>query len=242
MNLHLAIALGAMLAGFVQGFSGFAFGLVAMAVWAWALEPTLAGPLVVLCSLAGQFMQLRVTKLRDTNPIAWRYIAGGLPAVPLGVLALQWMDPRVFKLGVGALLVGVASLSLLWRDLFRLRHASSRLDYVVGTAGGFLGGVCGLVGALPSWWSSHKPIDRLESRQALQVFFTVVHIVTIGVYALRGLITTTTLGYALLAFAAMYLPARAGATLYHRLDAASAQRAILGVLLVAGVTLLAVNR
>ena len=36
------IALGAMVAGFVQGLSGFAFGMVAMSFWAWSLEPQVA--------------------------------------------------------------------------------------------------------------------------------------------------------------------------------------------------------
>ena len=34
-----AVGLGAMAAGFVQGASGFAFSLVAMALWAWTLPP-----------------------------------------------------------------------------------------------------------------------------------------------------------------------------------------------------------
>ena len=42
-----AVVVGTCLAGFVQGVSGFAFGLVAVSVWAWSIEPQLAGPLVV---------------------------------------------------------------------------------------------------------------------------------------------------------------------------------------------------
>ena len=38
-SVYLVVALGAVVAGFVQGLSGFAFGLVAMSFWAWALEP-----------------------------------------------------------------------------------------------------------------------------------------------------------------------------------------------------------
>lgn len=38
-GLYLVVAAGAIVAGFVQGMSGFAFGLVAMSFWAWVLEP-----------------------------------------------------------------------------------------------------------------------------------------------------------------------------------------------------------
>jgi uncharacterized membrane protein YfcA len=54
--IYLTVALGAMLAGFVQGLSGFAFGLTAMSLWAWTLEPRLAAALVVFGSLLGQIM------------------------------------------------------------------------------------------------------------------------------------------------------------------------------------------
>jgi uncharacterized protein len=36
------VALGAAVGGFVQGLSGFAFGLAAMAIWAWCIEPVTA--------------------------------------------------------------------------------------------------------------------------------------------------------------------------------------------------------
>jgi len=45
------VALGAIVAGFVQGLSGFAFGLVAMSFWAWTVEPQLAAALVVWCPI-----------------------------------------------------------------------------------------------------------------------------------------------------------------------------------------------
>ena len=40
-------SLGAAVAGFVQGLSGFAFGMVSMSFWAWALDPRLAAALAV---------------------------------------------------------------------------------------------------------------------------------------------------------------------------------------------------
>jgi len=46
--------LGAMVAGFVQGLSGFAFGLVAMSFWAWVLAPQVAAALAVFGALTGQ--------------------------------------------------------------------------------------------------------------------------------------------------------------------------------------------
>ena len=46
-SVLLIVALGAVAAGFVQGLSGFGFGMVAMSFWAWALEPRLAALLAV---------------------------------------------------------------------------------------------------------------------------------------------------------------------------------------------------
>ena len=45
---------GAVVAGFVQGLSGFAFSMVSMSIWVWALDPKLAAVLAGLGSLFGQ--------------------------------------------------------------------------------------------------------------------------------------------------------------------------------------------
>ncbi len=38
-----------MVAGFVQGLTGFAFALIAMSFWVWVLPPQLAAPLRGIC-------------------------------------------------------------------------------------------------------------------------------------------------------------------------------------------------
>ena len=47
----LLVILGASLAGFAQGVSGFAFALVSLSIWAWGIEPRLAAVLTVFGSL-----------------------------------------------------------------------------------------------------------------------------------------------------------------------------------------------
>ncbi|SCU76124.1 exported hypothetical protein [Cupriavidus necator] len=46
----LIVIAGAAVAGFVQGLSGFAFGMVAMSFWAWAIEPQLVPVLMARAS------------------------------------------------------------------------------------------------------------------------------------------------------------------------------------------------
>ena len=45
----LLFILGAMIAGFVQGLTGFAFALIAMSFWVWVLNPQVAAPPPCVC-------------------------------------------------------------------------------------------------------------------------------------------------------------------------------------------------
>ena len=49
----LLLAFGAVLAGFVQGVSGFAFGMVAMSIWVWGVDPRVATVMTVFGALVG---------------------------------------------------------------------------------------------------------------------------------------------------------------------------------------------
>ena len=56
-DAYALVALGAVLGGFVQGLSGFAFGLTATSIWAWALSPRPAAVLAVFGALTGQLVR-----------------------------------------------------------------------------------------------------------------------------------------------------------------------------------------
>ena len=54
----LLFILGAIVAGFVQGLTGFAFALIAMSFWVWVLSPQIAAPLVVFASVWSHIISL----------------------------------------------------------------------------------------------------------------------------------------------------------------------------------------
>src|SRR5271154_4246292 len=98
------VVAGAGLAGFVQGLSGFAFSLIALSVWVWALAPQVAAPLAVFGALLGQlasFASVRTGfEFRRIAPL----VVGGVMGVPIGVFLLHNADPVRFKLAVGVFL------------------------------------------------------------------------------------------------------------------------------------------
>jgi uncharacterized membrane protein YfcA len=59
------LAAGAAVAGFVQGLSGFAFGMVAMSIWVWGVEPRVAAVMTVMGGLSGQLLQAFTVRRGD---------------------------------------------------------------------------------------------------------------------------------------------------------------------------------
>src|SRR5580692_8776117 len=106
------VLLGAVAAGFVQGLSGFAFGLVAMTVWVWVIAPQLAGPLVVFGSLIGQLLSLGSFRRSFDGRRLLPFVVGGCVGTPIGVSMLRYIDPTVFKLAVGLMLAAYCPLML----------------------------------------------------------------------------------------------------------------------------------
>jgi len=87
-SLLLVVALGAIVAGFVQGLSGFAFGITAMSFWAWTLDPKLAAAMTVLGALTGQLITAVTMRRGLALPRLGPFLLGGLAGIPLGVVLL----------------------------------------------------------------------------------------------------------------------------------------------------------
>jgi uncharacterized membrane protein YfcA len=144
MNTLTAIVLvGALAGGFVQGLSGFAFGLVAMAFWAWVVAPQIAGPLVVFGSLVGQLLTLGSLRRSFRLPRLWPFVLGGCVGTPIGVWMLHYVDPTQFKLAVGLILVAYCPLMLFIGDIPRVTAGGRLAEGGIGGNGGRLGGLGG---------------------------------------------------------------------------------------------------
>ena len=238
MTLILTVALGAALAGFVQGLSGFGFGLTAMALWAWTLDPKLAATLSVVGSLTGQVLAA-VTVRRGWD---WRallpFVAGGFAGLPVGLWLLPRLDVPLFKLVLGLMLVIVCPLMFFASRLPRV--AGSRTgDVLAGAAGGVMGGLGGFSGVVPTLWCTVRGFDRDRQRAIIQNFNLAMQVVTFASYVGSGIIEQRMLPLLAIVPPAVVIPVLLGARVYLGISDIAFRKVVLGLLTASGVALLA---
>ncbi|RYY81269.1 MAG: sulfite exporter TauE/SafE family protein, partial [Comamonadaceae bacterium] len=232
---HLpVIVLGAALAGFVQGLSGFGFSLTAIAVWAWVLDPRLAAALAVFGALAGQvvsaFTVRRGWHLRTLLP----FLAGGLAGIPLGLYLLPRLDVPMFKALLGALLVVVCPLMFFAARLPHVRRGGRLADAVAGSIGGVMGGLGGSTGVVPTLWCTLRGFDKDRQRAVIQNFNLAMLAITFTGYLATGLVERSMLPLFAVVAPAMLVPSLFGARLYLGISEAGFRKVVLGLLTASG--------
>lgn len=229
-----------MIAGFITGFAGFGTGLVASGLWFHALPAHAVPPLVVLASVAAQFIALAAVR----RAFLWRraapYLAGGLIGAPLGVLALSIATPGLLRGTIGALLVAYCAWSWLAASPRpgRIAAAGPAADAAVGGVGGFLGGFAGLSGPVPLIWLQLKGGGPDMQRATYQPFNLVTLIVAGTIMGLVGRLDGTVLTAGVASLPATLIGAWMGSRAYGRVDAVMFRRVVLSLLCVSGVALL----
>ncbi len=232
------VLVGAALAGFAQGVSGFAFSMIALSVWAWALAPQVAAPLAVCGALLGQIASLFSVRggfdLRRIAP----FVVGGALGVPLGVFALHNIDPLRFKLAIGLLLTLYSLYGLRTPSFPKVKRGGAGLDAFVGVIGGFLGGLGGMSGSVPAIWTQLRGWKRDLRRATMQVYNIAMHVLTLTVYWRTGTLEASALSLFAWTAPAMLIPAIVGARLYHGFSERTFNRIVLLLLLASGAGLL----
>ncbi|MHB2211068.1 sulfite exporter TauE/SafE family protein [Methylobacterium sp. CM6257] len=239
ISTYLVVALGAGVAGFVQGLSGFAFGLVALSFWAWVLDPKLAAVLAVSGGLAGQIVAaVSVRRGFDLGRLA-PFVLGGFLGIPLGVLLLPRLDADWFKALLGLLLMVWCPLMLRARDLPRITAGGRLADAVIGLAGGVMGGLGGFTGVLPTLWCTLRRYERDVQRTIIQNFNLAMLGVTMITYLASGVVTRPMLPMLAVVLPTMLLPALLGTRAYLGISEAAFRRLVLSLLTGSGITLAA---
>ena len=227
--------LGASLAGFVQGLTGFAFALIAMSFWAWVLTPQISAPLVVFASLWCHFISLsREKKHVLSRHLVLPYLLAGLIGVPLGSFLLDYVNAAVFKLILGLFLIIWCPIMYFAPKIKLMQKPNPAADAIVGFLGGVLGGLGGFCGALPSAWVMLKGLTKDQQRYILRHFNFAIQIFTLAVYLWRGTLNFTHLNYIVVILFAVSLPAILGAHFFYRISELQFKRIVLSLLFMSG--------
>jgi uncharacterized membrane protein YfcA len=231
---HIIIFLGALAGGLVSGLAGFGTGLAALGIWLYALPPSAAASLVVICSVAAQV---------QTMPAIWRaieakrvvpFIVPGLVGVPLGTALMTYLDVDVLKLSIGCFLLVFSAYLLFNKSQSKITWGGRIADGAIGFGGGVLGGLAGLSGPLPTIWATVRGWTKGQSRGVFQAYNLSILGFALVSYAISGLLNKE------VALAAMWaLPGTiggvwVGAHAYGRLSDQRFREIILTLLCISG--------
>ena len=233
------IVAGAAIAGFVQGLTGFGFGLVAMSLWAWVLPPQLAAVLAVFGALTGQVLAAFTVRRGFDLRLVGPFITGGLLGLPLGLWLLPHLDAIRFRAGVGALLAVWCPLMLFSGRLPRIRLGGRWADGVAGACGGFTGALGGFTGVIPTLWCTLRGLERDAQRAVIQNFNLTLLAVTLASYLASGLVTRPMLPLLATVAPALVLPALLGMKVYLGISPLAFRNVVLGLLTLSGIAMLA---
>ncbi len=239
-DIVLLIA-GAMLAGFVQGISGFAFGMVAMSIWVWGLEPGLAAVMAVFGGLSGQVFTALTVRRSLQWPTLWPFLAGAVLGVPLGVALLPHLDAALFKRVLGGMLVIFCPAMLLSDRIPHIRAGGRVADALVGALGGVMGGIGGFTGVAPSLWCTLRGLDKDLQRTVIQNFNLLALSASMAALVVAGAVRADMLPLFAIVLPALMLPSLLGARVYKGLSPLGFRRVVLALLSCAGVAMIAAS-
>lgn len=232
------VIVGAAVAGFVQGLSGFAFSLVAMSFWAWAVDPRLAAAMAVFGGLTGQIIAAFSVRRGFDLGLLWPFLAGGLLGIPIGVAVLPLLDVDLFKAVLGTVLVLWCPVMLIAPRLPRIRSGGRAADGAAGLIGGVMGGIGGFTGAVPTLWCTLRGMEKDRQRSVVQNFNLATLAATMAAYLATGVVTADMLPMFAIVLPAMLIPTILGTRVYLGISETTFRRIVLLLLTAAGLALL----
>ncbi len=233
---------GAFAGGTVNGLTGFGTALTVLGIWLYAMPPTVASTLAIVCSVASQVQTLPMIWRTIHWRRVWTFVIPGVLGVPIGTVLLPHIDPRLFKIGVGVFLVAYTTYVQTRRVESKRAWGGQAADGVVGFAGGILGGLAGLSGVFPVVWTDLRGWTKEQRRGIIQTFNMAILSLALVTHAAAGLLTRDVAIAAVVALPGTVGGVWVGAFIYRRLHDRSYQRIIMVLLLFAGLALIWASR
>jgi uncharacterized membrane protein YfcA len=196
------IGLALLCAGFIQGLTGFGFGLVSMSLLPFAIGVKQAAAISTVFSLVATI----TTFVRHFHDYNWRLGLGFLICVCVGVpFGVYFLDRGSERLLVRIL--GVVMLTFAAREFLFGKQPQSIPSFLTAPLGLFSGVLSGAfnLGGMPSAaYAYAHPWTRGQIMAFLQVMITVSSILRLIFYGKFGMFREFSLLYGLLLIAPLY--------------------------------------
>lgn len=225
-------------AALVAGLAGFAFGLVAAAMWLYVLTPLQSATLIIWFGLVVQ--GYAVWKLRQA--ISWGRIVplmfGAAFGVPLGVFVLSSVSAQHLRTGVGVVLVFYSLHGLLRPSMKPVTGGGMAADAGAGFLNGALGGATGFAGIIATIWCQLRGWSKDQQRAVFQPVGVATFAMSAAWLGGQGAISRDVIWLFGLGLPLLLAGTWAGLRLYGKLDDTQFRKIVLALLLASGVVLL----
>jgi uncharacterized protein len=238
--LEVVVVAAVFLGAIVQGFSGFAFSAVAGAIVLQVQSPGLAIPLLMVCSLMIQAFVLFRLRAALSFSASLPYLAGGMGGVALAVLLFDRIDPHAFRQFFGAFLM-LYALSTVLRPQSALLALKARPigHTAVGFAGGLVGGLTAMPGAVLAIWCDAHAMPKTAQRAVVQPFIAAMQSLALAMLFLKAPAAPAALLHHLpFVLPALFAGATLGLFLFGKVSDVDFRRAISALLFFSGVALI----
>ena len=236
-SMMLPIGLILLVAGFIQGLTGFGFGMVAMSLMPLLVDVKFASILIALLSTVNNFLVLwsvrRSVNLRNVLFI----FLGGAMGIPVGVYLLKTLDAALIKRMLGTVLVIFSSYSLLRRGEPKLRIGEI-WAVPMGICSGVLNGIINMGGPPVIIYTYHKGWDKKVVKATMVFYFCVLSTYKIGLFVAARMISGEILKLSLILIPIMFLGTGLGFPIFERINREGMRRITFTLLLILGVILI----
>jgi len=215
VTLHVAAVL--FCATFVRSALGFGEALIAVPLLALALPVETAAPVAVLVSITVAAI-IVAQDWRDVQvPITVWLVLSSMIGIPLGLVLLRTISESLVKGGLGVVVAGFATATLLNRGAYELKN--DRLAWLFGVAAGILGGAYGMNGPPLVVYGALRRWSPGQFRATLQGYFLPASVMGMIGYWAAGLWTPSVTRYYVVSLPAVLLAIAVGRYTGRRIDA-----------------------
>jgi uncharacterized membrane protein YfcA len=181
------IALVIAFASYVQAISGFGFALLAVPLMGLAIDIRLAVVVSTLSAVSTNAVHAWNDREVANKQVAKRIILSAFVGMPIGLAVLVWFSQEQLQLLVG---ITVLVVTLLLVRRVHVPTSRSFYDVIAGFISGVLATSVSTNGPPLVVVLQAKKMPADEFRATLNVVFAIVGIISLGMFALAGRITS----------------------------------------------------